>query len=433
MGQPYIPSLDDLSKRDPERKQKALQALASGKKTPNQLAELWHIHPINAYKTLERARAKGRVVREGKGLDAYYTLTPKGKEQLTWYTSRKPERALGSTQVVSDDMGGVYPEIGLSQGILDGPIAAMRPVEVDYETFVHKGLEALPSKVTLTPADVLIEPKWDGWLVQIVKARIYSRRGKELTAKFPGLARAVKSMTDEFLLGELIYVEKGKSDESKVTMVAGTENPAEAVRKASMLPGAFSIVLYDVLAAENEDISKRPFVERREILEEMFKTRTGVYPSPVAEFKNWKKVFEGALDRGDEGIVIKNLKAPFFWEPLGGREPQRAGTQWKVKATRVDNFIVYETYMSEKDKLMCRYGQFYQGELVPIGDFNNLSGQNELDMVERLRQGPQLVELEFQERFPGFPGRLRNPRFRRFRDDVAPIPDNALLPKEYWP
>ncbi len=86
---------------------------------------------------------------------------------------------------------------------------------------------------------------------------------------------------------------------------------------------------------------------------------------------------------------------------------------------------------TDKDSLVVTFGQFHRGEIVIVGEVNNFSAELEEEMEQRLERGPFVVELEFQERFPKPPGRLRNPRFKRFRPD-KPI-DSVVLPEQFAP
>jgi ATP-dependent DNA ligase len=434
-------TLDDLSKRSGDRRRMALEALLVAKQNIEDLADAWKVHVNSAYKVLERLRAKGLVSRgAGSKATALYSITDQGVKKLRWLTSQTLQEAPETPKAPKNDLGVLYPESDLSGGLLDGPVALMRPVEVTLEDFRNKGVHGLPSKMTLSEDDIYVEPKYDGWLDQVVNQYHYSRRGKLLSGKFPPIDLAIHELRQVHLLGELVYWGPGgRMNESVITSIAGS-NQKEALMKFAQLEGDggfFQVVLFDILMNEGDDVSTMPFEDRRDVLETLFDSidnrEDRVTLSPVSDFDEWAKVFRYSLSHGGEGVLLKNKKAPYFWRPEGDREPSPVGTQWKVKQKRTDNFVVFAAYRSEKKSLMLRFGQYWRGELVEVGEVNNLSEEHDQEFIRRLAKGPVLVELEFQERFPKPPGKLRSPVFKRFRDDVALTEDNAKLPRQFAP
>lgn len=424
----------DLSKRIPGRRSMALKLLAGKNMTPSELADLWSVHPTTAYRLLASLTKKGYASRQEdtKGFGGIYSATDKGIGKLGFL------QGLDAKKVVQP-VANLYPDLGKPSELVDGPVTLQRIIEVDYDEFVQKGIDALPSRVTLTEEQLSCEKKFDGWLSQTAGGTLYSRRGKNLSGKFPPIDRELASLEGEHLIGELVYWsrETGKMNESDVTRVAGTDDPDEAAHKMSELErkGFYQVILFDILANEKEDISKQPFKERRAILEGLIESTDSrkhrVTLSPTYELDDWRKVFKAALDEGGEGVVIKNNAAPNLWRPLGEKEAKPAGTQWKIKAVRTDDFIAFSAYLSEKESLIVRFGQFWKGELIEVGELNNFSAENTTEVAKRLKKGPFVFELAFQERFGKPPCRLRNPRFVRFRDD-KPI-ESATLPPDCVP
>jgi len=321
------------------------------------------------------------------------------------------------------DLGAIYPDLDAIGGVIEGPVALQRLVEIDDITQATK---------RVPPEKLAVEKKFDGWLVQVAGGRIYSRRGMELTLNFPQIYAAVKDFTGEHFVGELVYwTPAGKMNEPTVTKVAMTADPREAMMKTKALPGYFQYVLFDMIGFEGEDISKESFGNRRLDLKKIVRTSRHLAISPLYTFARWHDVYNEALAEGGEGVVLKNIEAPYFWRPLGEREPKPTGVQFKLKAVRTDDFVVTSAYVTEKESLIARFGQFWHGEYVEVGEVNNFSADVEREIVERLKKGPFVMELAFQERFEKPPGRLRNPRFVRFRDD-KPI-ESVTLPQQFAP
>jgi len=332
----------------------------------------------------------------------------------------------------------LFPNADGVEGVIDGPVALMRLVEVEYIRFEREGLDALQSRVKLSENGIVCEPKYDGWLCQSASGRLYSRRGLELTGKFPPLAQALSKFRDAHLVGELTYWgPDAKMSETDVTRVAGTDDPLEAADKMAELErkGIFQIVLYDLIGQSGKDVSKRPFGERRKMLESMVDSvderRERLTLSPTTDFDTWREVFRSALAQGGEGVVLKNREAPYLWRALGDREAKPAGTMWKLKAVRSDDFVVFAYAYSDKDKLLARFGQFWKGRLVEVGNLDNFSADMEREVLKLLEKGPFVMEIGFQERYSKPPGKLRNARYLRLRPD-KPI-ESATLPAEYAP
>lgn len=414
----YEPTLEDLSKRDGRRRQQALELLIEGPRTPAELSEHWGISQSCSYKLLRRLEKKNHVRRETPHVvHCRYYITTEGMEKLKRladqdsFLESSPEEKIQWTDL--DDLGGV----------LEGPVALQRLVSVEDVKEIVKRVE---------PEDLVVEKKFDGWLVQVVSGRIYSRRGIELTANFIPIAVAAKKLDGVHWIGELVYWgPDGRMSEPEVTSIAGTDDPADAAAKMAKLPGRFQIMAFDILADEGIDISHMPFEERREILEKVIPTGRFIAHSPLYPFARWKKAYDDALAEGGEGAVFKNIRAPYAWKPLGQREARPLASQYKLKAVRSDDFVAFDFYKSDKDKLMVRFGQFWKGELVEVGEMNNFSRETEIELQELLKKGPLVMEILFQERFPKPPGKLRNPRYHKLRPD-KPM-ESVMLPAQYAP
>jgi hypothetical protein len=308
--------------------------------------------------------------------------------------------------------------------IPSGPISLMRLIEVE-------DLDKITDQVS--PEDLSVEKKLDGWQIQTIGPDIYSRRGKKITDKFLPLAKALKDQKGSRMIGELVYwnAKTGKMDEPSVTKVAGTKDPMEAALKMAKMEetGIFQIIFFDMIQKNGKDISGYPFEDRRESLEKAFRANKRITRSPEYPFSKWKTAYKDALAEGGEGVVMKNKLAPYLWEPLDESEPKREGYQWKVKEVRSDDFVVYDSYYTPKGSLIVRFGQYHGKKLVPVGEMNNFSRAREIEIEKRLKKGPFLMEIVFQERFPKPPGKLRNPRFLRFREDLEV--KSAKLPAKF--
>lgn len=314
--------------------------------------------------------------------------------------------------------------------LIDGPVALMRLVEVKDVGRVTDSMSALG----LSEDDLAVEEKFNGWLCQSPGGRLFTRRGKELTRKFPEIAQDMGPYVREHLVGELVYWgPDGRMDEPTVTRVAGTADPREAAEKLGALPGHFGLVLFDILAADGLDLTELPTMERRAVLEEVVAPTRRVTFAPQHRFGDWERVYRRNLKNGGDGVVFKNVHAPHLWAPLeeGVSEPQPVGFWWKVKPVISDDFVVVDSHRGPRGKLVVVLAQYWKGRPVAVGEMNNFSAEREREILERLERGPFVVEVNYTSRFPDPPGALQHPRFGRFREDVRP--EDVRLPKEYVP
>lgn len=311
--------------------------------------------------------------------------------------------------------------------LINDPVSLMRLVEVDSPS----DLDSAIVRAGLGPQDVMAETKFNGWLTQAAGGRLYSRRGKDLTDKFPRIAKLIAPFKKEHLIGELVYFDQnGMMVEPAVTEVAGTKDPKEAVRKLRLMPGTFDYVVFDVLAANGEDISKAPTSARRAVLEQCFGDAglTLSNPQPLALLGS---VYDQGVKAGGDGVVVKNLNAPYIWRPLTQTEARPSGTWWKLKPSSTDDFVVVGVHYGPKGSLLATLAQYHNGELVDVSDINNFSAETSKEIIRRITQGPFVIEVEYTSRFPDSPGALQHPRFVRFRHDLEPT--SAVLPKKYAP
>jgi len=311
--------------------------------------------------------------------------------------------------------------------LITGPVALMRLVTVKTVSDLARVIRL----TGLTPEDVAVETKFNGWLTQAAGGRLYSRRGQDLTDKFPDLARLVAPFRKEHLVGELVYIDENEvMQEPAVTAVAGTKSVAEAHQKLAEMAGHFDYVVFDVLAVDGKDISRQPTSVRRAILEECF-CNSGITLSAPQPLQLLEQVYEQGVAAGGDGAVIKNLHAPYLWRPMGQSEQQPSGTWWKLKPAFTDNFVVIGTRRGKKGSLLAILAQYHKGKLVEVSDVNNFSAGTSEEILRRMKKGPFLVEIEYTSRFPSSPGALQHPRFIRFRDDQDL--DSAQLPARYAP
>ena len=181
-----------------------------------------------------------------------------------------------------------------------------------------------------------VEPKWDGFRTIVFRdgdeVELGSRNEKPMTRYFPELVEALKENLPERCVvdGEIVVVTGDRLDfdalqqrihpaASRVRLLAG-QTPA-------------SFVAFDLLALGDEDLTHRPFGERRErLVAALADARPPVHVTPATgdldEAQRWFRQFEGA---GLDGVVAK---------PLDGTYQPDKRAMFKIKHERTADCVV---------------------------------------------------------------------------------------------
>ncbi len=194
---------------------------------------------------------------------------------------------------------------------------------------------------TLPEGELSYEPKWDGFRCIVFRdgdeILMGSRNTKPLDRYFPEMAGPLKASLPPRCVvdGELIVAVDDKLDfdalgqrihpaESRTTMLA-EQTPAD-------------LILFDVLALGDDDLTQRPFADRRQVLEGMaegFADRDHaprVLLAPAtrdrARAMEWFEAFEGA---GLDGLILKPVDAPYAFDKR---------SQFKLKHVRTADCVV---------------------------------------------------------------------------------------------
>ncbi len=275
-----------------------------------------------------------------------------------------------------------------------GPVALMRLVEVGKISAAEQAMEVRG----VSPQSLMVEPKFNGWLTQVVGGGLWSRRGKELTKKFPAIAQQIRTFKRDHLIGELVYWGPlGYMEEPVITHVAGTKDPTSAVKKLERMieqGGHFQLVLFDALAVRGRDITRQPTAERVDTLSGIIREETwDLAQSPVYDLSSWQSVYDDNVCLGGDGIVLKNPDAPYIWRPLGEREARPSGYWYKLKPFATDDFLVTGTHRGPKGRLILELSQLHNGKPVFVSDMSNI--ERALELHPKQKPGP------FKKHSPG--------------------------------
>src|SRR5688500_6559195 len=165
-------------------------------------------------------------------------------------------------------------------------------------------------------ADLLYEPKWDGFRAIVYRGGsdvfIQSRDLRPLDRYFPELHQLfLERLPGGCVIdGEIVIATENGLDFDALQLRL---HPAasRAARLAKETPAAF--VAFDLLARDGRDVRELPQIERRALLEQLLAdSEPPIHLTPMtrdaALAREWLSRFEGA---GLDGVIAKPVEAPY--------------------------------------------------------------------------------------------------------------------------
>ena len=198
--------------------------------------------------------------------------------------------------------------------------------------------------------DWFAEHKWDGIRSQVIvrEGQLFTwSRGEELvTDKYPEFEEFIETMPNGTVLdGEILPFPEGNIGTfNDLQTRIGRKNVSKALLKKTPV----ILKAYDLLEWKGEDIRQLPFVERREILENLYQQYLKISKekgfntlqlSDKMEFNTWEEVAaerERSREVRSEGLMIKRKNSPY----LVGRK-KGDWWKWKVAPLTIDAVLTY--------------------------------------------------------------------------------------------
>jgi bifunctional non-homologous end joining protein LigD len=270
--------------------------------------------------------------------------------------------------------------------------------------------------------------------------RLVYRSGRDATAGFPDLVRALSALpvAGAVLDGEVVVLdEEARPSFQRLQRRALLSRRADLERAAYELPAAYYV--FDLLALDGLDLRGLPLAPRKELLAGLLPAAGPVrFADHVPE--RGEELFAAASARGLEGLIAKRADAPY--------RPGRSPAWKKVRADRRDDFAVVGYTLPEGSRSgfgALHLGWMHQGELVYAGRVGSGFDEAQLAAIHRelaaserktppvvaapegeLPRGrehrwvePRLVaEVRYSELTDA--GQLRQPVFLGLREDKTP-------------
>ncbi len=307
--------------------------------------EIWD---NGTYELVEEKRDGGLTVRlHGKRLEGTWTLIPAhldGNEK-NWLLMRKRDEA---------------------------SVAAESPRT--YRPMLATLAEELPSS-----GDWVYEVKWDGYralgYIRAGEARLVSRRGNDLTARFPELA---KSLVKAARSPECVV-------DGEVCALDEQGRPSFSAMQQGKSGTALVYAVFDVLEIDGVPVVDAPLAERHERLEALLDKRVrNVQISAL--FDDGEALLQAARDNGLEGVMAKKPSSKYC-------EGRRTRDWLKIKTSGRQEFVIVG-YTKGEGRRSSRFGSLVlaverDGALEWVGNVG--TGFNEQTLAELLAALEPLV------------------------------------------
>ncbi|MEM5811311.1 MAG: ATP-dependent DNA ligase [Candidatus Aenigmatarchaeota archaeon] len=326
-------------------------------------------------------------------------------------------------------------------GLLNVKPVLGRPIQV----MLGLAAESIEDVVKEYP-NVICEFKYDGFRAQIHKdfdkIWIFSRRQEDVTAQFPDLVEFCKENIKAIqciVEGEAWAIDKDGNPLPFQKLSQRIHRKYDIEKMVKEIP--VQLNLFDIVYLDGKTLFNIPLNERRSILvkivkeeERKIKIADSIIPKSVEEIKEF---YKKAKELKQEGIMIKNLDAPYIF----GRH---VGGWYKIKETMesLDLVIIGATWgEGARAKWLTSYLLACRdedtGKLLPCGMMSTGLTEEEYqmftDILKKLiikQSGrevivkPQIViEVGYQEiqKSPNYESgyALRFPRFIRIREDKS--------------
>jgi len=170
-----------------------------------------------------------------------------------------------------------------------------------------------------------VEAKYDGFRMQIHKSgdkiEIFSRKQERMTHMFPELVAGVKKQIkakDAILEGEALAFNETTGEFFPFQLTIQRKRKHGIAAMAEKYP--LHLFLFEALFVDGEDLTNIPYAKRHDKIKKLLSSgeRISIAESIITDKpQELEKYFEECVERGLEGIIAKDLNAPYT---AGGRQ-----------------------------------------------------------------------------------------------------------------
>ena len=299
------------------------------------------------------------------------------------------------------------------------------------------------------------EWKWDGIRGQIIKRNnelfVWSRGEELVTEKFPEYHDFAAALPEGLVLdGEIICLDTSAGDGIVRPLpfaVLQTRIGRKNISKKQLIEAPVRFIAYDILEYEGKDCRDEPFINRRNLLEQIVYNIQHPYLliSPTLQVNDWQQLHiqrATSREKGSEGLMLKRNSSPY----LSGRK-KGDWWKWKIDALTIDAVMIYAqkghgrrsnlftdyTFAVKDGDKLVSFAKAYSGltdkEFAQVDAFVKRNSIEKFGPVRTVK--PELV---FEIAFEGIAASnrhksgvaLRFPRISRWRTDKKADEINTL-------
>lgn len=262
-----------------------------------------------------------------------------------------------------------------------------------YPFFLASSLEGDPGMLGDID-DWLLEWKWDGIRLQVIKRRggvaLWSRGEERLDGRFPEIESAAARLPQDCVLdGELLA---WRADDDAPLPFSALQTRIQRLKPGPKIlkETPVQVLVYDLLECDGKDLRSLPQLERRRALESLLAQSPPDSPlrvSPRIDAGDWDEagvLRAGVREHGVEGLMLKRLMASY----QAGR---RRGDwwKWKIDPLTIDAVLLYaQPGHGRRSTLYTDYtfGLWTGETLTPIAKaYSGLSDKEILELDKWIR------------------------------------------------
>lgn len=254
-------------------------------------------------------------------------------------------RMMGYTDKTAQPGAGAYRAL---LAPADAPLAAGADSGQPYPFFLAHALDGEPASFESRlgpPAEWLVEWKYDGIRAQVVRRGgqiwVWSRGEELVTERFPEVVKLAGQWPDGTVVDGEILV--WLNDQPAPFNLLQQRIGRKTLTKKVLADAPVSLMAYDLLEWQGQDLRTRPQHERRALLDALAAQVKGdaLRVSPVVERSSWAELAalrEESRERGVEGFMLKHRAALY-----GSGRTKAEGTwwKWKIAPLSVDAVLIY--------------------------------------------------------------------------------------------
>jgi DNA ligase 1 len=231
---------------------------------------------------------------------------------------RKFKTNLERAYNICSDLGLVAQKLGEGgpKAIDNFKVTLFKPVRPALAERLTTGEEIIERMNGITS----LEQKYDGFRVQVHKdgnkVKLFSRRLENTTQMFPDIVKAVLEdvkVNRIIFEGEALAYNEATFEYLPFQETIQRKRKHDVAKKAEEMP--LHLFAFDILYLDNRDWLSEPYEKRRAEIEKIFSKGKIIMPTTRIVTKSPKELeefFEKSIENGLEGVIAKDLKAPYI-------------------------------------------------------------------------------------------------------------------------